>query len=102
MQAPTAEEVDRLPEGALLICFLDPAGAEDRLRRLAEQRVTVFSMSTIPRTGAAQSMDAISSMGSVARRARDRTRRVLPEGVARPAARVRSPSTGRPLGGQSR
>lgn len=66
VQAPTDEEVDRLPAGALLICFLDPTGQQDILERLAERRLTVFSMLAIPRTGAAQSMDAISSMGSVA------------------------------------
>ncbi len=66
VHAPTEEEVDRLPEGALLVCFLDPAGQEDVLERLAKHRLTVFSMTAIPRTGAAQAMDAISSMSSVA------------------------------------
>jgi len=66
VQAPTEGEVDGLPEGALLVCFLDPSGQEEILKRLAERRLTVFSMSAIPRTGAAQAMDAVSSMSSVA------------------------------------
>ncbi len=66
VQAPTEEEIERLPDGALLLCFLDPAGQDSCLKRLAEHRLTVFSMSAIPRTGAAQAMDAISSMSSVA------------------------------------
>jgi H+-translocating NAD(P) transhydrogenase subunit alpha len=66
VQAPTEEEIERFPDGALLVCFLDPAGQESCLERLAKRRLTVFSMSAIPRTGAAQSMDAISSMSSVA------------------------------------
>jgi H+-translocating NAD(P) transhydrogenase subunit alpha len=66
VQAPTEEEIDQLKEGALLVCFLDPTGQASCLKRLAKRRLTVFSMSEIPRTGAAQSMDAISSMSSVA------------------------------------
>jgi len=63
--APTGEEVDGIPEGCLLVCFLDPSREEDILRRLADRRVSVFSMAAIPRTGAAQAMDAISSMSSL-------------------------------------
>ncbi len=64
--APTGEEVDGIPEGCLLVCFLDPTREEEILGRLADRRVSVFSMASIPRTGAAQAMDAISSMGSLA------------------------------------
>jgi NAD(P) transhydrogenase subunit alpha len=64
--APSQSEADALPEGCLLICFLDPSQQGDVLERLAERNVTVFSMAAIPRTGAAQAMDAISSMSSVA------------------------------------
>lgn len=63
--APTGEEVDGIPEGCLLVCFLDPSREEDILRRIADRRVSVFSMAAIPRTGAAQAMDAISSMSSL-------------------------------------
>jgi NAD(P) transhydrogenase subunit alpha len=48
------------------VCFLDPSQEGDVLDLLARRKVTVFSLSAIPRTGAAQAMDAISSMSSVA------------------------------------
>ncbi len=64
--APGEEEVDALPAGCLLVCFLDPTQQGERLEQLVRHNVTVFSMAAIPRTGAAQAMDAISSMSSVA------------------------------------
>ncbi len=64
--APSEEEAGALPQGCLLVCFLDPSQQSDVLEGLAHQGVSVFSMSSIPRTGAAQAMDAISSMSSVA------------------------------------
>src|ERR1035441_9631583 len=64
--APSEEEAGTLPEGCLLVCFLDPSQQSDVLERLAKRSVTVFSMAAIPRTGAAQAMDAISAPSSVA------------------------------------
>lgn len=64
--APSASEAEELPEGSLLVCFLDPATDGEVLDVLARRKVTVFSLSAIPRTGAAQAMDAISSMSSIA------------------------------------
>lgn len=64
--APSEEEAGALPDGCLLVCFLDPSQQSDVLERLAKRNVTVFSMAAIPRTGAAQAMDAISAMSSVA------------------------------------
>ncbi|HWF72419.1 MAG TPA: NAD(P) transhydrogenase subunit alpha [Solirubrobacteraceae bacterium] len=64
--APSESEAEALPEGSLLVCFLDPSQEGDVLDLLAQRRVTAFSLSSIPRTGAAQAMDAISSMSSVA------------------------------------
>ncbi|HWF50458.1 MAG TPA: NAD(P) transhydrogenase subunit alpha [Solirubrobacteraceae bacterium] len=64
--APSASEAEALPEDSLLVCFLDPSAESDVLDVLAKRPVAVFSMSAIPRTGAAQAMDAISSMSSVA------------------------------------
>jgi len=64
--APSEEEARALPEGCLLVCFLDRIQQSDVLEALAQRGVSVFSMSSIPRTGAAQAMDAISSMSSVA------------------------------------
>lgn len=59
-------EVDLLREGAVFISFLNPLGQPTAAQRLAERRVTAFSIEMIPRTTRAQSMDALSSQASVA------------------------------------
>lgn len=59
-------ETDWLKEGAILISFLNPLGMPIAIERLAQRRVTAFSMELIPRTSRAQSMDALSSQASVA------------------------------------
>lgn len=59
-------EVDLLREGAVLIGFLNPLGQPAVMQRLAERRITAFSIEMIPRTTRAQSMDALSSQASVA------------------------------------
>lgn len=63
---PTPGEVEKLREGQLLICFLNGPREPGLVERLAKRGVTVFSNEAIPRTSAAQSMDALSSMGSIA------------------------------------
>ena len=59
-------EVHQLPEGGVFIGFLNPLGAPALVQRLADRKVTAFSMEMIPRTSRAQSMDALSSQGNVA------------------------------------
>ncbi|NWF59061.1 MAG: Re/Si-specific NAD(P)(+) transhydrogenase subunit alpha [Fischerella sp.] len=59
-------EIDLLKEGAVLISFLNPLGNPIVAQRLAERKVTAFSMEMIPRTTRAQSMDALSSQASIA------------------------------------
>jgi NAD(P) transhydrogenase subunit alpha len=66
VQPPTAEEGQRLPEGATLISFLDPANNKDRIEALCAKKATVFAMELIPRITRAQSMDALSAMSTVA------------------------------------
>ena len=63
---PTGEEVGLMREGLVLICFLNGPREPELVRELAERGVTVFSNEAIPRTSVAQSMDALSSMGSIA------------------------------------
>jgi H+-translocating NAD(P) transhydrogenase subunit alpha len=48
-----------------LIGFLRPLGSLEMLHRLAASGVTSFAIELIPRTTRAQSMDALSSMGTV-------------------------------------
>ena len=63
---PTEDEVAQLHEGQALVCFLNGPQEPELVRKLAEAGVTVFSNEAIPRTSVAQSMDALSSMGSIA------------------------------------
>jgi H+-translocating NAD(P) transhydrogenase subunit alpha len=63
---PTEDEVGQMREGQVLICFLNGPQEPELVRRLADAGVTVFSNEAIPRTSVAQSMDALSSMGSIA------------------------------------
>ena len=64
--SPTEDEIALLREGQVLICFLNGPQEAELVERLAEAGVTVFSNEAVPRTSAAQAMDALSSMGSIA------------------------------------
>jgi NAD(P) transhydrogenase subunit alpha len=66
VQPPTADEVDRLRQGATLVGFLRPLDEPDLARRLAAHGVTAFAMELMPRITRAQSMDALSSMSTIA------------------------------------
>lgn len=59
-------EVDLMKEGAVLIAFLQPLSNLDLVKRLADRKVTAFSMDAIPRISRAQMMDALSSMSTIA------------------------------------
>jgi H+-translocating NAD(P) transhydrogenase subunit alpha len=63
---PTDEEVGMMREGQVLLCFLNGPQHPHLVKKLADAGVTVFSNEAIPRTSVAQSMDALSSMGSIA------------------------------------
>ena len=52
--------------GAVMIGFLKPLDAPQALLAAMERPVTLFSMELIPRISRAQSMDALSSMATVA------------------------------------
>jgi NAD(P) transhydrogenase subunit alpha len=55
-----------LRRGQVVIGFADPLGSPDAIRQLAATGVTAFSMELMPRITRAQSMDALSSMGTIA------------------------------------
>ena len=59
-------EVDLMPEGGHLICFLWPAQNKKLLERLAQRNITALSMDSIPRISRAQKLDALSSMANIA------------------------------------
>ncbi|MBI2267501.1 MAG: Re/Si-specific NAD(P)(+) transhydrogenase subunit alpha [Armatimonadetes bacterium] len=65
-QALGKHEMDLLPKGSALVAFLQPLTNPDLVKQLAERGVTAFSMDAIPRITRAQSMDALSSMSTVA------------------------------------
>lgn len=64
--APTDDEIGMMREGQILICFLNGPAEPERVKRLADAGITVFSNEAVPRTSVAQAMDALSSMGSIA------------------------------------
>ena len=64
--APNEDEIGQMREGQILICFLNGPQRPRLVKKLADAGVTVFSNEAIPRTSVAQSMDALSSMGSIA------------------------------------
>jgi NAD(P) transhydrogenase subunit alpha len=65
VQKPSAEEVERLPQGSILIAFLQPLTDEEGVRRLGDRGVTGFALESIPRITRAQPMDALSSQATV-------------------------------------
>ncbi|HSK82619.1 MAG TPA: NAD(P) transhydrogenase subunit alpha [Rubrobacter sp.] len=66
VQSPAEDEIGLLRESQVLICFLNGPQEPELVEKLAEAGVTVFSNEAVPRTSAAQAMDALSSMGSIA------------------------------------
>jgi len=59
---------DDLPlfrRGQVLVGFLRPFGSAEVVQQIAESGVTSFSIELMPRTTRAQSMDALSSMGTI-------------------------------------
>ena len=66
VQPPDVQEVGLLKKDALLISFLQPATQGPVIEALARQGVTAFSLELLPRISRAQSMDALSSQGSLA------------------------------------
>lgn len=59
-------EVNQLRDGSVFIGFLNPLGNPEIIKKLADHKVTAFSMELIPRTSRAQSIDALSSQANVA------------------------------------
>ena len=65
VQAPNLEEASELREGSAVVSFFQPAASLDVVRKLAERRITSFSLDLLPRISRAQSMDALSSQATV-------------------------------------
>jgi proton-translocating NAD(P)+ transhydrogenase subunit alpha len=63
---PTIDEIQQMKSGAVLVAFLQPFASQDIIKKLAEQKITAFSMEMVPRITRAQRMDALSTMSTVA------------------------------------
>jgi len=59
-------DLDALRPGTTLIAFMEPLAEPATMAALARRNLTLFAMELMPRTTRAQSMDAISSMATIA------------------------------------
>jgi proton-translocating NAD(P)+ transhydrogenase subunit alpha len=63
---PEPPDVEKLKAGAIIIGFLKPLDEPAALDRIVARQLTAFAMELVPRITRAQSMDALSSMATVA------------------------------------
>lgn len=63
---PETDDIARLKPGAVIIGFLKPLDEPAALEPVVARKLTAFAVELVPRTTRAQSMDALSSMATVA------------------------------------
>jgi NAD(P) transhydrogenase subunit alpha len=63
---PEPGDFNKLKPGAVIIGFLKPLDEPAALEPIIERKLTAFAMELVPRSTRAQSMDALSSMATVA------------------------------------
>lgn len=66
VQPPSATEIGTLNPGSGMVCLLSPMSNSTIVQALAQKEITAFAMDLIPRISRAQSMDALSSMSTIA------------------------------------
>ncbi|ECQ7477302.1 Re/Si-specific NAD(P)(+) transhydrogenase subunit alpha [Salmonella enterica] len=66
VNAPEEDEIALLNPGTTLVSFIWPAQNLGLMEKLAERKVTVMAMDSVPRISRAQSLDALSSMANIA------------------------------------
>ncbi len=66
VNAPSKDEIDRLPEGATLVSLIAPALNPELVDDLARRPITALAMDAVPRISRAQSLDVLSSMANIA------------------------------------
>ncbi|MGH9406691.1 MAG: Re/Si-specific NAD(P)(+) transhydrogenase subunit alpha [Terriglobia bacterium] len=65
VHCPSAEQIGRLKQEAILVSFIYQNQHHEEVRLLCERKVTVFAMELVPRITRAQSLDALSSQAMV-------------------------------------
>lgn len=63
---PKEEEIEAIRQGATLVSFLFPTSNPKIVEKLRSRGITSFAMDLMPRISRAQSMDALSSMSTIA------------------------------------
>lgn len=66
VQPPSRDEIGKMRPGSVLVSFLDPARNTEVVKHLSDRGIIAFSFNALPRVTRAQSMDAMSSMSTVA------------------------------------
>ncbi len=66
VRAVTSEEADKMSAGTTVISFFWPAQNEELLNELADKKLNVIAMDSVPRLSRSQKMDALSSMANIA------------------------------------
>jgi len=60
------DEVELIKEGTALASFIWPAQNETLMSKMAERKLTVLALDSVPRISRAQKLDALSSMANIA------------------------------------
>jgi NAD(P) transhydrogenase subunit alpha len=66
VRAPSPEEIGLMRPGSTLISFVWPAQNPQLMQQLADRKLTVLAMDSVPRVSRAQKLDALSSMANIA------------------------------------
>lgn len=62
---PTIEEIEGLPEGAVVAGFMQHERHPEVVAKMRDRRITALSFELVPRITRAQTMDALSSQGTI-------------------------------------
>ena len=66
VNAPTKDELNSIKDGATIITFFQIKDEIDQIDLYIKKKITLLSMSHVPRTTLAQNMDALSSQSNIA------------------------------------
>jgi len=66
VNAPTTEELDSIKDGSTIITFFQIKDEINNIDNYIKKKLTILSMSHVPRTTLAQNMDALSSQSNIA------------------------------------